>query len=172
MRLFPVFVALVGTLVGMSAPPTASAREPVRVIFDTDMDTDCDDIGALAVLHALADLGEVEILATVASSLHPWSPACIDVLNTYYGRPNIPLGRAVGRGVLKASKYAQPLAERFPHKAGPAEKVPAAVAVYRQILESQPDASVVIVTVGYLTKIAELLRSPGGVDLVRRKVRE
>src|SRR5687768_16854650 len=50
-----------------------AAESPVKVIFDTDMDSDCDDLGALAVLHALADRGEVEILATVTSSQNPWS---------------------------------------------------------------------------------------------------
>ncbi len=36
----------------------ALAQPPIPVIFDTDMANDCDDAGALAVLHALADLGE------------------------------------------------------------------------------------------------------------------
>jgi hypothetical protein len=30
------------------------------VIFDTDMNGDCDDTGALALLHALQDLGEAK----------------------------------------------------------------------------------------------------------------
>ena len=46
-----------------------------KVIFDTDMYTDFDDVGALAVLHSLADAGECEILGTVVStrkrSQHP-----------------------------------------------------------------------------------------------------
>ena len=29
-----------------------------KIIFDTDMYTDFDDVGALAVLHTLADAGE------------------------------------------------------------------------------------------------------------------
>ena len=44
---------------------------PVKVIFDTDMANDCDDAGALAVLHALADLGEAEILAIVTNRKDP-----------------------------------------------------------------------------------------------------
>ena len=44
----------------------ALSAEPVKVIFDTDMLTDFDDVGALACLHALADAGECEILATVS----------------------------------------------------------------------------------------------------------
>src|SRR5687768_10367927 len=76
-------------------PPVARTRPaapPVRIIFDTDMDSDCDDAGALAVLHALADRGEAEILATVASSKNPWSAPCVDAINTYYGRGDLPIG--------------------------------------------------------------------------------
>ena len=49
-----------GAVCGASAVP--------KVIFDTDMYTDFDDVGALAVLHALADAGECEILGTVVST--------------------------------------------------------------------------------------------------------
>ena len=44
-----------------------------RIIFDTDMGGDYDDVGALAVLNALADAGECEILGVVSSTRH--SPA-------------------------------------------------------------------------------------------------
>ena len=37
----------------------------VSVIFDTDMDTDCDYVGALAVLHALMDLNEANIVGII-----------------------------------------------------------------------------------------------------------
>src|SRR3712207_437465 len=76
---------LVGTLVAaamaFAAAPRAAAQTtgptgPPRILFDTDMLTDCDDAGALAVLHALADNGEAEILATVVSVPNPWSAAC------------------------------------------------------------------------------------------------
>jgi hypothetical protein len=38
-------------------------RQPVPLIFDTDMMGDVDDVGTAAVLHALADQGEAKILA-------------------------------------------------------------------------------------------------------------
>ena len=44
--------------VGLAAGALAAAAAPVKVIFDTDMITDFDDVGALACLHALADAGE------------------------------------------------------------------------------------------------------------------
>ena len=34
-----------------------------KIIFDTDMVEDFDDVGAVAVLHAFADEGKCEILA-------------------------------------------------------------------------------------------------------------
>lgn len=76
--------ALGPTKEAAKAPPAANAR--VKVFFDTDMMTDCDDAGAMAVLHALADLGECEILATVASVGDPKSIATVDAINRYYGR--------------------------------------------------------------------------------------
>ena len=54
MRIIAILASL---LVGVAA------AEPVKVIFDTDMITDFDDVGALACLHALADAGECEDLA-------------------------------------------------------------------------------------------------------------
>lgn len=70
------------------AATTASAgqREPVRLIFDTDIMGDVDDVGAVAVLHALANQGEVKILAMGVCVKNPWSPLCLDALNTYFGR--------------------------------------------------------------------------------------
>jgi hypothetical protein len=173
-------LALVTLLVGpvfLLVPAPCRAAEPVKVIFDTDMDSDCDDVGALAVLHALADRREVEILATVVSSRHEWSPACVAAINTYYGRPDLPVGRPAKAGAMKPSRYARAIAERFPHRLGPVEQVPDALAVYRRVLSAQADGSVVIVTVGYLTNIAGLLQlpaagtEPGGLDLVKRKVK-
>jgi len=72
----------------------AAAAEPpsVRMIFDTDIQGDADDVGTVAVLHALADSGEAEILAMGVSSKNPWSPLCLSALNTYFGRGDIPLG--------------------------------------------------------------------------------
>jgi len=60
------FIAM--AMAWLLAFPAAARSAPVDVIFDTDMMTDCDDAGALAVLHALADRGECRIVATVVSS--------------------------------------------------------------------------------------------------------
>ena len=95
MRRFLPFVSALA-LAGM-----ASAA-PVKVIFDTDMLTDFDDVGALACLHALADAGECEILATISSTRGNASVGAIEVINHYYGRSGLPVGAPKGMGVMGA----------------------------------------------------------------------
>lgn len=76
---------------------------PVKVIFDTDMYTDIDDVGALACLHAMADAGECEILATVSCTRDCMSIAMCEIVNSYYGSPDIPVGCTKGMGVCHAN---------------------------------------------------------------------
>lgn len=146
------------------------AADPVKIFFDTDMTTDCDDAGAMAVLHTLADRGECEILATVTSVPDPNALATVDAINRYRGRPELPLGRVKQGGVKMSSKFTGKLAREFPHRVGPDADFPDAVEVYHEILTRQPDRSVVLVTVGYLTNVSWFLQSPGGLDLARAKV--
>ena len=80
---------------------SCASSSSVAVIFDTDLTTDCDDVGALAVLHALADLGEARILATMSSSKNPDTAPCLDAINTWYGRPGLPIGVPKGAGKIR-----------------------------------------------------------------------
>ncbi|MBI2479350.1 MAG: nucleoside hydrolase [Planctomycetia bacterium] len=165
-----VFVVFLGVLCGQAA------AAPVTIIFDTDMLTDCDDAGALAVLHALADRGECEILATVVSVPDPNSAATVDAINRYYGRPSLPLGMVKEAQVREKSRYVQRIAAEFSHRVTAADDVRDAAQVYREVLEKQADGSVIIVTVGYLTNLKNLLRLPAergcvsGMELVETKV--
>ena len=147
-----------------------------KIIFDTDMNGDVDDVGALALLHALADRGEVEILACMTS--HPGSAVCqcVDAINTWYHRPDLPIGAVRGGG--DNGQYAQTIAKNFPNDITQAD-TPLPVDLYRQILASQTDRSVTIVTVGFLPNLAALLKSGAdpyseldGVALVEKKVKE
>jgi len=156
----------------------AHSGECVKVIFDTDMDSDCDDVGALAMLHIMADRGECELLATIVSAQNDWSARCVDAINTWYGRPNIPIGVPKGFAAKSSSKFARPIAEQFPHDLKSPADAMDAKQLYRQILLQQPPNSVVIVTVGDLTNIADLLKLPAennlpsGLDVVKKHARE
>ncbi|HUR39452.1 MAG TPA: nucleoside hydrolase [Planctomycetota bacterium] len=153
------------------AAPQAAGSPPVAILFDSDMNSDCDDVAALAVLHRLADLGEARILGTAASSTNEDSALCIAAINAWYGRPELPVGVPKGPGTSRASKYAAAIARRYPHSLRTAADAPEAARLYRDLLLKEPDRSVVLVTVGYLTNVAALLKLPDGPDVVRRKVR-
>jgi inosine-uridine nucleoside N-ribohydrolase len=167
-------------------PPPAAAAPPVRIVFDTDMASDVDDVGALASLHALADLGEAEILAVGISSRNEDVGPCVDAIDTWYGRPDIPIGYQRGlqagypkdSGKATESKYAEAVGKAFPHRLARSSDAPDAALLYRKVLAAQPDGSVVVVSVGFLTNLRSLLDTPpdaisaqSGEELVRSKVR-
>ncbi|MEO7960153.1 MAG: nucleoside hydrolase, partial [Ginsengibacter sp.] len=68
---------------------TAQDKQPVSIIFDTDIAPDYDDVGAMALLHAFADSGEAKILATVSCNAFETTAPTLSVLNTYFKRPEI-----------------------------------------------------------------------------------
>jgi hypothetical protein len=161
------------TFVKTESAAKVSAGTPPAVIFDTDMGSDCDDAGALAILHALADAGEVRLLGVIFSSgRNRYGVGTCDAINTYYGRGDLPLGQYQGTDVGDPQdSYTRRIAtstERFGHDV--VDKAPDLVSVYRQILERQPDQGVTIVTVGHPHGLVHLLRDPRGAELVRTKV--
>lgn len=156
------------------------SSKPVRIIFDTDLGPDYDDVGALAFLHAMADSGKAEILATVASNKHELVVPSIEVINTYFNRHGLPLGVPKSDGVSLGSSqhWADSIVAKYPHKTKSSAEAEDAVKVYRQILTGQPDNSVTVVTVGFLTNLRNLLDSKSdgisnlsGDELVSRKVK-
>lgn len=149
------------------------------IILDTDISSDVDDVGAVAVLHALANKEKAKILAMMVSSGDPWSAPCLDALNTWFGRPDIPIGMVKGKSVEHESRYTAAIAAEFPQDIKTGDTAPDAVDLYRKVLSEQEDKSVIIVTIGYLTNLNNLLQSqPGefsslnGEELVRQKVKK
>jgi inosine-uridine nucleoside N-ribohydrolase len=160
--------------------PDPVKEDPVKIIFDTDFGPDYDDAGALAFLHAMADSGKAEILATISCNRHELVGPGLDVMNTYYGRPELPMGAPKGSAVDLGAwqHWLDTLVAKYPHRIETTSKLPDAVAVYREVLNDQPDTSVTVVTVGFLTNLANLLKSQpdsisplSGMELVSRKVK-
>lgn len=152
---------------------------PTKVIFDSDMGPDYDDVGAITLLHAFADQGKVDILATIASTKYEGVAGVLNVLNTYFGREALPIGVPKAKAIEKRDwqHWTDSLLANYPHRIRRNEEVPDAVSLYREILAAQPDESVTLVTVGFLTNISNLLKSQGdehsplsGKELVQKKV--
>jgi hypothetical protein len=140
-----------------------------KVIYETDMCLDVDDVGGIASLHALADGGEVELLAVCFNEVHPSGAAAIDAINTWYGRGTIPIG--IYKKELKDpddSPYLEYVAE-FPHDLT-SEDAPSALDIYQKVLVEQPDKSVTIISVGFLNNLYDLLMA--NPDLIKKKVKE
>jgi inosine-uridine nucleoside N-ribohydrolase len=143
------------------------------------MGPDYDDVGAIAMLHAFADKGEAEILATMASTKYEGVASVLDVLNTYFRRPELPIGVPKGDAVTQRDfqHWSDTLIARYSHSISNNAEAPDAISLYRKILAAQEDGSVTIITVGFLTNIAQLLKSPpdghsplSGQELVHKKV--
>jgi inosine-uridine nucleoside N-ribohydrolase len=159
--------------------------EPVKLIFDTDMGNDVDDVMALAMIHSLQSRGACELLAVTLTKDHPLAAPFVDAVNTFYDRPDIPIGVVRNGATREEGKFNKLAAEknadgsqRYPHDLVDGAGAMDAVGLLRKTLAGQPDQSVVIAQVGFFTNLSRLLDSEGdefstlsGSDLVVRKVR-
>jgi inosine-uridine nucleoside N-ribohydrolase len=175
---------------GGTASPDKEGMSTPNVIFDTDVWSNIDDALALAMLHALHDRRELNLVAVAISTDNKWGASYVDLINTFYGHPQIPIG-ILHDGIRTAafqekffepkrpvSRYTQLIAERYPHRLTDGARASEAVSVLRKTLAAQPDRSVVIVQVGFSTNLARLMDSQAdaasalnGRDLIRKKVR-
>ena len=181
-----LFVSALVTI-GLGASPARGADvvEPVRLIFDTDICGDCDDVLALGMIHSLESRGYCRLLAVTISVDHEQAAPFVDAVNTFYGRGEIPIGVVGQGGVVEKSGFLALVEEkdaqgrfRYPHDLLSGRSAPSATSVLRKTLAAQPDHSVVIAQVGFSTNLARLLDTAAdeyspltGLELVKRKVK-
>ncbi len=159
--------------------------DPMPVIFDTDMGSDCDDVGALALLHAYADMGKAKIIGCVYSSGKvPYGAGVIEAINVYYGRPTIPVGAYYGDDIGDPvdKMLAETLAKdkvRFGNTIIHNRDAREITRLNRTLLADQQDNSVVYVTVGHTKGLYDLLMSQAdevsplaGRELIKQKVKQ
>lgn len=177
-----VFIASLFVLHGCSEQDL-SRNEPVSIILDTDMGSDCDDAGALALLHRYADMGKVEITGCVYSSGKvPYGAGIVEAINIYYGRPDIPIGAYYGDEVgdpvdkMTAGKLVRDtvaFGNRIIHNTDTEEQT----RLNRKLLATAEDGSITYITIGHTKGLYQLLVSEpddisplGGMELVSKKV--
>ena len=162
-----------------------ASSAPVKLIFDTDMGggrcKDVDDVGTLCMLNALADNDEVELLAIVVNTPAILGVGAVSVLQHYYGRDEVPIGAYKGCDTdfckRNTHSYVSLLTNNWDSPIRDSSQVTNALSLYRSVLASQPDRSVVISSVGMLTNLKDLLVSAPdehsplvGRELIARKV--
>lgn len=64
-----------------------------KIIFDTDIGGDCDDVMALDVLLSAHKCGECELLGVTYCEKSRNAPACIYAICRQHGFADIPIGR-------------------------------------------------------------------------------
>lgn len=157
------------------------AAQPVKVIFETDMGNDVDDVLALDMLYKYEEQGLVELLLISCNKADSCAVPFIRSMNAFYGRPEIPVATSPADRLPaqrhKSPGYAEQVVRsgRFPIPGG---EVYDSVGKYREILAAQEDAGVVIVSVGFCSNLQRLLLSEPdryselpGRELVARKVK-
>lgn len=157
------------------------------VIFDTDIGSSTDDLFALEMLYRYEEEGRCKLLGVVVDREGEDCAAVADVMNTYFGHANVPIG-LVRKGISNPPVWidykalptyttdgGEPL---FQSTVTDYSSLPDGWQLYRRLLATQPDHSVSICSVGFVTALADLLTSEGddisplnGVELVRQKVK-
>lgn len=142
----------------LMTPPVFAA--PPVVILDTDFRSDVDDIGALAMLNALADNGACELAGVIASQTGPQVVAAINAVNTYYRRGEVPVGLSPVPDVRYDDFYVPTISdpEKYPSTQRN-ETAPDSTTLYRRLLAAAPDKSVRVIVIGGQTCIKLLLDS-------------
>jgi len=156
------------------------SAEPVSILFDTDIGNDVDDVLALGMIHSLETRGACKFLAVTVTKDHSKAAPFVDVVNTFYGRGDIPIGM-VREGPTRDQGKFNGLADdaaSYPHDLKSGADAPDALPLLRRTLAAQPDASVVMVQVGFFTNFSRLLDTPAdehsplnGRDLIKQKVK-
>ena len=138
--------------------------QPIRLIFDTDMGNDIDDAVALAMIHAFESREEAKLLAVTVTKDNRWAAPFIDAMNTFYGRPDIPIGTVRDGKTpedadmirIPATRMRPDGALVFPHRLMDGREAPEAVGLLRRTLSQEKDGAVTIVQVGFSTNLARL----------------
>ena len=157
------------------------------IILDTDIGSSTDDLFAMEMLYRYEEQGRCRLLGVVVDRMGEDCAACADVMGTYFGRPDLPIGlerNGIANPQVWIDYKALPTLTdsngnlMFQRSVGDYASLPDGWRLYRQLLASQPDHSVSIVSTGFVTVLAQLLESEpdsysslNGVELVRRKVR-
>lgn len=154
--------------------------KPKKIIFDTDLGGDCDDVIALDLLLSAQKAGECELIGVTYSYFCRAACGCIYEILRQHGSEKIPMGRMPipeGRKEYRGT-YAYPVVEKFGRADTPTyDSVPDAVPVLRRLLAENTDVTLVVV--GSMTNIAALMASGpddisplDGIGLMRRSVKE
>lgn len=165
---------------------TGMAQKPVNIILDADFGSSTDDLFALMMLHRYVDEGRANLLGVICDREGEKNAEVADILNTYYGHPDTPIG--LERNGVKNPRVFIPyngIADLKDTQGKPlfarthdSRTLPDGYKLYRRLLSKADDHSVVIVAIGFATTLSELFDSKAdehsplsGIDLFVKKAK-
>ena len=163
-----------------------AGSDKFNVIYETDIGNDIDDALALDMLYKYHEMGKINFVAVMLNKCDSAPAEYMDINNTWYGYPDMPVGIVRDGSNDPGGLYAQQVVDlkhedgtpMFKRSHSDYDKLPDAHILYRKLLAQMPDNSVVIASVGFSTNLARLLETPAdeyskltGAELVKKKVR-
>jgi len=168
---------------------TCVQADPQRLIVDTDMGFDVDDVGAVCLANSLHMNGKADVLAMVHDTGCKLGIGGVSAMNHFYGHDNITLGAWKGNygsncqqhyeGTSGQDQYLSNIINN-PSMSGPVksyDQVLSGTDAYRKALAGAPNASVNVASIGMPTNLRDLLQTKGdkysplsGYDLIQAKV--
>ncbi len=174
------------TVAPVAYQPQPAQPKAIPMILDSDFGSSTDDLFALMMLNHYIDEGKVDLKGVVVDREGEKNAQLVDVFNTYYGHPDIPIG--LERNGVKNPRCFIPYngivdlkdAQGNPlyRRAQEGKPFMDGYKLYRKLLSQADDHSVVVVAIGFVTTLAELFQSGAdeysqlnGVDLFGKKVK-
>ena len=135
-------IGIIAFILTIALSSRVSAQTSTGIIFDTDMGNDVDDALALAMLHTFQDRHEVNLLAVTITKDNKWAAPFVDLVNTFYGRPETPVGTVRNGKTPESNPIIQIPSERrradgtfvYPHRILDGAQAPEAVSLLRHTL--------------------------------------
>ena len=163
-------------------------QKDIRIILDCDMGSSTDDLFALMMLYRYMDMKRCNLIGVIVDRMGKANADVVDMMNNFYGYPNIPIGletQGVKTPHVFITYHNAPYARTtdgipmFKRSIGDNGTYMESYKLYRKLLSEQPDHSVTIASIGFVTSLARLLESGpdeysslNGVELVRAKVKQ
>ena len=123
------------------------------VILDTDIGSSTDDLFALEMLYYYQNAGKCKLLGVVVDRMGEHCVAITEVMNTYFGHPDVPIG-LVRNGIASPQVWIDYSAlpsytgsdgtPMFSRSVNDYSTLPDGWQLYRRLLAAQPDHSVSI----------------------------
>ena len=151
---FLLGVSILLALLGLS-----SCKGPASsIILDTDIGSSTDDLFALQLLYHYIETENVKLLGIIVDRENVENAHIVDVMNNYYKHENIPIG-LIQDGIKDPKVWID--YKNLPNytnengkpmfKKSSFDSYPEGYKIYRKLLSSQPDKSVKICSIGFLT---------------------